>query len=362
MIPNEKNYLLQQIIICNNKKEVSYVFEFPDKTLFCTSYGKIFHIKLTKNDRQHNILGIIKLEQSELPSKLISLGDSFLAVLTDLDGISFIKLFIKGKESEKNNKQKLIIDTSSEEQSERIINDNLLLDEKDIEKDKDFYPFSRDNNLNSDKKILFSIYEIKKYNKNENRIEYKFISTSNSTYDNGEDKLVFYSVKNRLNENIECKRANKINISCSTQSDSICQLNKKFLCVGLQNHCKKGQINGFAIIDIDQKEIKKIIRASPIDSLYYNFEKKLLFSAMDIVEKNENHSYIIEIYKVVEGIDDIYLKDIYLFKSEYNDIIVSLSELKTKINDKKDEKNNNKEIILACASLDKNLKLFKIKI
>ena len=83
---------------------------------------------------------------------------------------------------------------------------------------------------------------------------------------------------------------------------------------------------------------------------------------MDIVEKNENHSYIIEIYKVVEGIDDIYLKDIYLFKSEYNDIIVSLSELKTKINDKKDEKSNNKEIILACASLDKNLKLFKIKI
>ena len=42
----ENNYLLQQINITNNKKEVSYVFEFPDETLFCSSYGKIFHIKL----------------------------------------------------------------------------------------------------------------------------------------------------------------------------------------------------------------------------------------------------------------------------------------------------------------------------
>ena len=219
--------------------------------------------------------------------------------------------------------------------------------------------------MNIEQKILCSIYEIKK-NNNENRIEYKFISTSNSTYgNNSEDKLVFYTVKKRINENIEnieWKRIKKINLSCSTQSDSICQLNKKFLCVGLQNHCRTGQINGFAIIDIDLKEIKKIIQTSPIDSLYYNFETKILYSAMDIAEKKRKNSYIIEIYKVDEGIDDIYLNNIYQFQSGHNDIIVSLSELKTKINEKKYEENNNKEIILASSSLDTNLKLFKIKI
>ena len=377
---NEKKYLLQQINITDNKEEVSYVFEFPDKTLFCSSYGKIFHIKLIENDRKYNILGIIELDKGELPSKLISLGDTFLAVLSDLNGRSFIKLFIKGKESDKNkyinyydydninNNKKQIIDYKNynfEEQSEEIINNNFLLDTKDIQKDIEFYPYSEDNNLNIEQKILCSIYEIKK-NNNENRIEYKFISTSNSTYgNNSEDKLVFYTVKKRINENIEnieWKRIKKINLSCSTQSDSICQLNKKFLCVGLQNHCRTGQINGFAIIDIDLKEIKKIIQTSPIDSLYYNFETKILYSAMDIAEKKRKNSYIIEINKVDEGIDDIYLNNIYQFQSGHNDIIVSLSELKTKINEKKYEENNNKEIILASSSLDTNLKLFKINI
>ena len=48
MIPNEKNYLLQQIIICNNKKEVSYVFEFPDKTLFVQVMEKYSTLSLPK--------------------------------------------------------------------------------------------------------------------------------------------------------------------------------------------------------------------------------------------------------------------------------------------------------------------------
>ena len=370
----ETNYLLQQINISKNKK-VSYVYEFPDETLFCSSYGKIFHIKLIENDRNYNILGIIELEKLELPSKLISLGDSFLAVLTVISGMSFIRLFIKKKESEEKNKyinnyinikKKKINDHknyNSDEQSEGMINDNFIyLDKKDIEKDKEFYPYSENNNLNLDKKLLCSIFEIKNNNNNDNRIEYKFISTSNSIYDYGEDKLIFYYVKNRLNSYIECRSTKKIDISCSTESDSICQLNKHFLCIGLQNHCKPGQINGLALINIKKKEISQIIQSFPIDSLYFNYERKILYSAIDFVESNKKHTYMIGIHKVVEGIDEIYIKDVYKFKTGHNNIIVSLSELKSKKIENIDEERNNKEIILSSASLDTNLKLIKINI
>ena len=72
---------------------------------------------------------------------------------------------------------------------------------------------------------------------------------------------------------------------------------------------------------------------------------------------------MIEINKIIENKDkdEIDLKKIYQFKSGHNDIIVSLSELKNKRNKKLDEENNNNEIILVSASMDKNLKFFKIK-
>ena len=205
--PFEKDYLLQKINISKDK-EIGYVFEFPDKTLLCSTYGKIFRLKLTNNDRKYNILGIIELEETEIPSKLISFGNSILSVLTIMNKHSFIRLFIKSKDcSYKNNliKNYYINDTlkliddyknyNYDNQNKVILNDHFdYLDKKQIEKDKEFYAFSENNNINLDNSLLCSIYEIDKNNNNKNLSKYKFIVTSNSIYEHGEDKIEFHTL------------------------------------------------------------------------------------------------------------------------------------------------------------------------
>ena len=355
-------YLLQKINISKNKK-ISYIYEFPDETLFFSAYNKIFHLKLIDNDKKYNILGIIELQKFELPSKLISIGDSILAALIVVKGNSLIKLFIKMKDSDKKLFSQNYDDNNenynSDDQSAGLLNSDFdCIDKKEIGKDKEFYPYSKNNNLNIDKKLLCSIFEIKKNFKNfgKNECKYEFISTSNSTYDYGEDKLEFYNIKhNKDNENIEFKVKKKIDkLSCSTEADSICQLNKQFICVGLQNHNKKDQINGFAIINIAKRDIKMIIEDLPIYSLSFNFENKILYSALDEIEGNK-HNYLIKLYEVVEGMEEIYLNNIYEFKTEHKNIIVSLSELKNEA-----DKNKDKSLIIATSSIDSTLRLFKI--
>ena len=375
LFPNKENYILQTISIFK-KKKVSYVFEFPDETLFCSVYSKIFHLKLIDDDKRYNLLGFIPLNKSELPSKLISLGNTFLAVLTVITGNSFIRLFINKKEYERNNgnfkdfyeinkfdNDKLIDENyyNSDDQSAGILNDlSEFPDKKRIEIDKEFLPFSKQNNINLDLKLLCSIFEIRKNSiNNKNEIRYEFIATSNSTYDYGEDKIIFFIVKNKMNESIKVKLKKKIGfISCSTEADSICQLNNKFICVGLQNHNNENQINGFVIINIQKKDILKIIKDLPIYSLAYNFEKKILFSSMDIIEKGNKHKYLIRLYEIIEGIDEIFLNQIYQYKSDYTDIIVSLSQIKN--NEIINKKNIEGNIILVSASLDSTIRLTEI--
>ena len=373
--PNKENYILQTIGIFK-KKKVSYVFEFPDETLFCSVYSKIFHLKLIDDDKRYNILGFIPLNKSELPSKLISLDNTFLAVLTVITGNSFIRLFINKKEYERNNDKfknfneinnidndKLIDENyyNSDDQSAGILNDLIEFpDKKKIEIDKEFLPFSKQNNINLDLKLLCSIFEIKKIsNNNKYGLRYDFIATSNSTYDYGEDKIIFFIVKKKMNESIKVKIKKTIsNVSCSTEADSICQLNNKFICIGLQNHNNENQKNGFAIINIQKKDILKIIKDLPIYSLAYSFEKKLLFSAMDIIEKGNKHKYLITVYEIIEGIDEIFSNQIYQYKSDYSDIIVSLSQIKN--NEIINRKNNEENIILVSSSLDSTIRLTEI--
>ena len=131
--------------------------------------------------------------------------------------------------------------------------------------------------------------------------------------------------------------------------------------MGLQNHNNENQINGFVIINIQKKDIKdilKIIKDLPIYSLAYNFEKKILFSSMDIIEKGNKHKYLIRLYEIIEGIDEIFLNQIYQYKSDYTDIIVSLSQIKN--NEIINKKNNEGNIILVSASLDSTIRLTEI--
>ena len=372
---NENDYILQKINISKNKK-VSYVYEFPDETLFCSIYSKIFHLKLIENDTNYNFIGIIQLDKFELPSKLISIEDSFLAVLIVSKGTSLLRLFQKSNKfeeknfngEESNNQIGSIGSENSDDdnQSAGKLNDYVdYLDKKDIKIDKEFYSFKGNNNINEDKILLCSIYEIKKNNKkiNQNEFKYEIISTSNSTFENGKDKLFFYSIK-KLNENkLEIKIVKKLEISCSTEPDSICQLNKQNICIGLQKF-KEGQSNGIAIIHITKRYIVKIIEDLPISSLSFNLEKKLLYSSMELVDKSNKHHYLIKIFKVAKILGEINLNKYFEFESEHQNIVVSLSEID--INNNKDYKalnnNDNNSIIIATASIDSSLRLNEINI
>ena len=72
---------------------------------------------------------------------------------------------------------------------------------------------------------------------------------------------------------------------CSCELDVICQINKKYLCIGPQNYEKPNQKNGFALIDILNRELFQIIEDGPISSLCNVKEKQLLLATMEISKK-----------------------------------------------------------------------------
>ena len=100
---------------------------------------------------------------------------------------------------------------------------------------------------------------------------------SNEIYNRREDKIDFYGVKEIGNDKLYyCNIKTIKNISCSIHVNSICQLNDKYMYVGFQNHDLNGQISGFAIIDIDTREICRVIRDGEINSINYMKDKNLL--------------------------------------------------------------------------------------
>ena len=66
----QNNCLLQRINLVKGRK-ISYVYELFDETLLCATYAKIFRIKLKNHDSTHEIMSYIKIETSELPTKIL---------------------------------------------------------------------------------------------------------------------------------------------------------------------------------------------------------------------------------------------------------------------------------------------------
>jgi hypothetical protein len=186
------NYLLQKITL-NKNKQIKYIYQFPDETLFCGTYSKIIRIKLTNNDTQYDILDIIDLEKSELPTILISLGDTYLLALTEVNKLCNLKLFVKKKLSTENASKG---------------NNN-----KDVIKINDKFEQSlKDYNLNEEKKLFCSIFEIKHKNKiNENNENvYEFIATSNYIYELGDNRIEFYQLRELGDGKLNFNRTKKI--------------------------------------------------------------------------------------------------------------------------------------------------------
>ena len=337
------NYLLQKITL-NKNKQIKYIYQFPDETLFCGTYSKIIRIRLTNNDTQYDILDIIDLEKSELPTKIISLGDAYLLALTEVNKLCNLKLFVK----------KRLISESTNKGN----NNN-----KDMNKINDKFEQSlKDYNLNEEKKLFCSIFEIKKKNKininNEN--VYEFISTSNYVYELGDNRIEFYQLRELGDGKLNFNRIKKIeNISCSTKVNTICQLNDKYICIGLEDYDFKGQASGFAIVDINQKEVSQIIKDNKLICLNYMKEKHLLMAGMEIKNKKES-SYMIKMYNIIENKDNpIEFKSVYQFKSKHKDNIVSLIELNYMNCAPLALNSNNKKFICASASMDSKLKVIE---
>ena len=380
----ENNCLLQRINLVKSKK-INYVFEFPDQTLLCGTYSKIFRLKLTNNDLSHSIIGIIKLGSSEHPTQLISLGDSLLIALTEQKANCNIKVFKKIDNENKIEDEK-ISDSNSIQSNENndIYSDkdiesndyndvappigNSLFAKKELEVDQTFQLMH--NNINKERKLLLAIYEIKKENNNNNNGEYlyEFVATSNKVYNLGDNRIEFYVTQRIGNGKLFFNKIKIINnISCSIQVNSICQIKDKYLCVGLQNHDLIGQISGFALIDIYKKDICRIIRDQEISCMYYNLEKNLLFASMEVrdIKKNYFMSKVYEVCNIIgdKGIEDINLKQIYRYKNGHTDTISSIFEINTICyKDCIDQEKINNNIILCTASHDSNLEVIKANI
>ena len=91
------------------------------------------------------------------------------------------------------------------------------------------------------------------------------------------------------------------------EPDTICQLNEKYLCVGIQSNNDQLIKYGFVLIDINEIKIYKFIEGYNNTSLYYDKENRLLISAIEKLE-GKDKSFLTQIYKVIfnkrEGIDD----------------------------------------------------------
>ena len=388
-LPYEGNCLIQKIYI-KGKSKVRYIYEFPDETLLCATSSKIFRIKLIDNDTKFQIIGFIKLSKSEMPTKLISLGNMILLSLSEQKKLCNLKLFFKKNYLSDNNLNinydKYNISNQNEEDDENEDDDDIFSNlnsndtdvknyfAKDLVKDdKEFILYSKgnNNNLNIDKKLLCSIFEIsKKCINNGDDNKFEFITTSNHTYDLGCDRIEFYEVKKSNNELIIKRNKFIDNISCSTEADSICQLNDKFLCIGLQNFDLKGQVSGYAIIDVEKKEISQIINDNEIYCLNFIKENKLLIAAMEVRNTDENYK-MIKIYNIIEKEEGnkIEFKKVCQYKSKHKDIINSIIELKAmncapnaQNNGFNDEKLNKRNIICATSSIDKTLRIIETQI
>ena len=370
---NLKN-LIQEISI-NKRNVIKYIYEFPDETLLCAISSKIYRIKLIDNDTNFNLLGYIKMGKSELATKLISLGNNFLVALTEQRQLCNLKVFMKNNTiiNDDNNNDNEIYSISNNDNdycssyNSSEIKQNNRFNKDMIKIDKEF-KLCGGGNVNVDKKLLCSIFGISKNNQNE--YSYEFIATSNFVYDLGGNRLEFFEIKQLENNILSISRTKLIeNISCSTEADSICQLNDDFLCVGLQNHDLKGQISGYAIIDINKKEIHQIIRDNEIYCLNFIKEKNLLMAAMEV--RNEKGNYnMIKMYNFrINKENNVELEKICQFKAKHENIIVSLLELKkidcvpTPWNSYNFEKTYEKSnIICASASLDSTVKIIEANI
>ena len=388
----QNNCLLQRINLVKHRK-ISYVFQLFDETLLCATYAKIFRIKLKNHDSSYEIMSFLQLGASELPTKIISLGNSFLVVLTEQKINCNIKIFQKIEDivndpnnlsqNKINENSKEINESKTKNENNPNVNNNYsdvpaigncgLYVNKEIYEDTSFELINK--NINESRKLWVSINSIEKkenndkniYDEDENYL-YEFIATSNAIYDLGKNKVAFFGIKKDRNNDYFVEKIKEINgLSCSAEADSICQINEKYLCIGLQNHNLNGQISGFALIDINKREISRIVSDQEISCVCYNEKNNLLFASMEVRDPKKNY-FSTKIYDIIQkkgdkGNEEIELKKIYQYKNRHEDIVTSIQQMTVsyfKVN--LEEHNILDNIIFVTSSKDSTLEVVKAEI
>ena len=400
------------------KKPISYMYQLPDETFLFSTFSKIFRIQLNEKYKNYDVLEFIKIEPSELVTKIISLGPLFIMTLSLHNKLCKLRLSsqinhykylipnnnignnnpINSVEdntsnennadnksiSEDNNESENNINEVNDENNNSSISEEIQINKIHLESSynpnnisryfsvKDFFnnysgakklnrKFEISHNLNSENISYTSLCEIKSnsntttnINNNDPQILHEFIAVSNSVIERGKDIIQFFALKSN-NCYLNIAKTKKIeNISCSIEPDSICQFNGNYICVGLQNFNITGQKSGYALIDITQKSITQIIDDNEIFYVNFNEEKNLLLAGM-VVRNFEGFYNMIKAYNIqVDGNNKITFKTMYEFKSRHEGKIISIVDLESQYFC---SKLLNSNFVCVSASVDGNIKI-----
>jgi hypothetical protein len=340
-INSDNNCLL--IIDQFKGKRINYIYELKDHSLLCCTFSKIHHINLINNDKNYDYLGSIKLSKNEISKKIIELGNDLIVSLGEK---TYKKFNLSQKKSILNVFSKAYnpIKREDDDSSECLFSDkdddsfksvsSCYSSWENVYSNEEDFPFSNhDETLIEDEKIkiykkncinniknidqiyLCSIFATKDQKIKGDDIIYELISTSNNIYKDGKNCAIFYGVKKNSERNgYTFFFQKKIDgISCSIFPDSICRISTKNIAIALQY-----EINGIVIINVNIKEIIRIIKGFSFGIINKPLERNIIF-------------FITNKTKKINKCDDIrYIDE---FKETYqNDLKKIICKIKTRFN------------------------------
>ena len=342
-LKNNKSEQDKSLILTIDKfkgRRISYIYELKNNTLLCCTFSKIHHIKLINNDKNYYYLGLIKLSKYEVPKKIIELGNDLIVSLGEknyrdenrIHNKCIIKIFSKLNINSKNSEANSFlsdydsIGSSNNSSSEW---ENLFSNEEDepmenkeevLMEDKDIKIYKK--NKNYDNLYFCSIYGTKIVKSKEDINIYEFILTSNKIFNEGENCVIFYGVMKNFQRHgyiffIEKKIEN---LSCSKMVNSICKLSTKNIGIALQKY-EQNDNNGIAIIDINTKELIKVINGFSIGIIYRDFKSPYIFFSTYNPLGNKKGDQFRYVKNLDQKLDNDYLKAICDIKKKFSNII-----------------------------------------
>ena len=321
---DENNYSLIQTIKEPKLNDISYVTQLNDDSLLICS-NIMQKIRVSNDNKSHTIEFVFK-EYKDYIIKVIELNNKNI-ITCDWE----FKIKVWGYNKNNVDTNKSTTNTTTTNNTAGNTNTNYVL-----KNNKKIY-FKKSGNSKQLKNNNNNLYYLIKDSINQGEHlssichinENQFVSSSNSHLEKGKDILRFYDESLVNFDNIK-------GISCSELPDSICQLNKKLLAVALQRW-KEGQVRGIALININCRQIVKIIQTDAITYINLMSNGLVITGGRELNTKRS----IVKIWSL-DGIEMNLLSENC---SEQKDAITCIIELN--------------DGILACSSYDSSIAILK---